>query len=233
MATFNEKMTNIANAIRSKTGMSSDTKLGLDDIAQGIDDVYNAGMNASGNTGGDFYDTFWDTYQNNGNRTDYDHAFYGKYWTDDIFLPKYELKPTSLYYAFSGSKIKTIPKLDVSKCIMFYDAFSYSEVETIERIVIADTQVMTSSCFSGCEFLKNITFIGGYLVGDLDFYDSPLSVSSMVDIINHLKTFDSLEEEFANYTLTFSQECWDKLDTAEPLDGMRWKDVVLTKGWNV
>lgn len=37
------------------------------------------------------YDRFWDTYQNNGNRTNYGYAFAGRGWNDKIFKPKYPI----------------------------------------------------------------------------------------------------------------------------------------------
>ena len=46
-----------------------------------------------------YYHEFWDSYQQNGKRTDYRYAFYagdGSYspWNDESFKPKYDIKPT-------------------------------------------------------------------------------------------------------------------------------------------
>lgn len=40
------------------------------------------------------YDRFWDVYQQNGERTNYENAFYGVGWTDETYKPKYIPKPT-------------------------------------------------------------------------------------------------------------------------------------------
>ena len=40
------------------------------------------------------YDLFWDTLQQNGNRADYEKAFCGWMGAQDIFKPKYDIKPT-------------------------------------------------------------------------------------------------------------------------------------------
>lgn len=49
-------------------------------------------------TGGkSHYDEFWDAYQENGKRVNYNYAFYGRGWTDETFKPKYAL-PKSPYY---------------------------------------------------------------------------------------------------------------------------------------
>lgn len=37
------------------------------------------------------YNTFWDAFQDNGNRTDYYEAFAGIGWTDETFAPKYNI----------------------------------------------------------------------------------------------------------------------------------------------
>lgn len=44
-----------------------------------------------GGSGGSHYDAFWDTYQQNGNRADYDYAFAGNGWNDETFRPKYDI----------------------------------------------------------------------------------------------------------------------------------------------
>ena len=39
------------------------------------------------------YDAFWDAYQQNGARTDYNSAFQGAWWNDSNFKPKYDIAP--------------------------------------------------------------------------------------------------------------------------------------------
>jgi len=47
-------------------------------------------------TGGkSYWDLFWDTYQKNGNRTDYRKAFGSLGWTKETFKPKYDIRPKS------------------------------------------------------------------------------------------------------------------------------------------
>lgn len=45
------------------------------------------------------YDRFWDEFQQNGNRTIYNNAF-GSGWTENIFKPKYAMRPTNATYMF-------------------------------------------------------------------------------------------------------------------------------------
>jgi hypothetical protein len=60
------------------------------------------------------HDAFWDTYQDNGNRTNYGYAFAGAVgWNDVTFKPKYTIKAegaawTALYYSFYQARISDI-----------------------------------------------------------------------------------------------------------------------------
>ena len=81
-----EKMTALADAIRDKTGKTE--ALGLDEMAEGVGEVYEAGQKSE-------YDRFWDAYQDNGNRNIYYRAFCGAGWNAETFKPKYKIVPTS------------------------------------------------------------------------------------------------------------------------------------------
>lgn len=68
--------------------------------AKGKEDGHAEGFEAGAKSE---YDRFWDVYQNNGNRTLYQHAFYGNSWTDDIFSPKYDIKSNGGTYDFANT----------------------------------------------------------------------------------------------------------------------------------
>lgn len=54
------------------------------------------------------YDRFWDAYQHNGTRTNYDTAFAGDGWTLETFKPKYNISYiSSAYMMFRNNTIKT------------------------------------------------------------------------------------------------------------------------------
>lgn len=56
-------------------------------------------------TGGkSYYDVFWDSYQENGSRLNYNYAFAGTGWTEKIFYPKFNFKPTATYCMFYNNK---------------------------------------------------------------------------------------------------------------------------------
>lgn len=66
---------------------------------------FNVGYNAA-------YDEFWDKYQDNGNRTNYNYGFAGQGWNADMFKPKYDIKPTAATRLFADTGIT-----DVKGCL--------------------------------------------------------------------------------------------------------------------
>lgn len=72
-------------------------------------------------TGGkSYYDEFWDAYQDNGNRTNYNTAFAGHGWTDETFKPTYDIKPTSANRLFSHTAITDL-KAALEKAGVIFD----------------------------------------------------------------------------------------------------------------
>ena len=69
----------------------------LKTIAENVDKVYKAGRSVGGYDNGyeagqkAEYDAFWDTFQSNGNRTNYSYGFGGDGWTKELFKPKYDM----------------------------------------------------------------------------------------------------------------------------------------------
>ncbi|MBR1969588.1 MAG: hypothetical protein IKA17_04450 [Clostridia bacterium] len=79
---FNEKMTVIADNIRSKTGGTE--ALSLDGMANGINEVYDKGRT-------DEQNAFWDKFTQNGERNWYAYAFIG--FTDECIRPNRKIVP--------------------------------------------------------------------------------------------------------------------------------------------
>lgn len=86
-------------------------------IKQNVQKVFDAGFAAGQKTGGGSYDAgladgkkaqydaFWDSAQQNGNRTNYRLGFSGNSWNDETFKPKYDIIPTDAYQMFRESLI--------------------------------------------------------------------------------------------------------------------------------
>ncbi|MDY6314752.1 MAG: hypothetical protein SPL89_06240 [Clostridia bacterium] len=72
----------IADKFRSKLG-TADT-INPQNFEDKIDAVYDAAAQKA-------YDDFWDTFQKNGSRTDYQYAFSSPGWINDNFKPKYNI----------------------------------------------------------------------------------------------------------------------------------------------
>lgn len=128
-------------------------------IAENEKKVYDAGYAKGKSEGGDTdaayqqgiadgrqaeYDRFWDTYQQNGQRTNYEHAFKGVGWTDKIFKPKYDIIPNSYGASamFQYSEITNLKqllldagvRLDTSNCVFLLQTFQDCEITHIPEI---------------------------------------------------------------------------------------------------
>lgn len=69
-------------------------------------------------TGGkSFYDAFWDAYQDNGNRLNYQYSFCAMGWNDNTFKPKYDL---TLGKGYTGT-------------LMFWECYVTDLAETLEK----------------------------------------------------------------------------------------------------
>ncbi len=92
-------ITAIAHKIREKTGGTE--KYTPAEMADGIDAVFSAGAKSE-------RDSFWDVFQENGNRTNYYSAFNSAYWNHITFKPTHDLKPVgdarNMFSTFGNTK---------------------------------------------------------------------------------------------------------------------------------
>lgn len=111
-------------------------------INEKIPATFEAGK-AQGGGGDGWYDTFWDTYQQNGNRTDYAVAFRSLAWSDDNFKPKYDIKMTGVssgVFQYSGitrlkGKLDELGLiLDTSECITLLQMFQGTNIKDVPII---------------------------------------------------------------------------------------------------
>ena len=120
-------------------------------IEENIPKVFDAGKKAE-------YDHFWDVFQQNGERTGYEHAFKGFRCANEIFYPKYDIVPTGnasgmmSYFGISdGEPIDLAErleecgvKLDTSKATnlnaAFYWRLGVSRLPTISVESATNTQ---------------------------------------------------------------------------------------------
>ncbi len=236
---INEKMTAIADGIRGKTGGTE--ALTLDDIASGVNEVYEAGKTKE-------WSDFWDAYQEIGERTDYSYAFRGSGWNSNTFYPKYDIKPTgesakssymfagwgrpyidmekrlnecgveidfsqltSSNYEFYLSKMTNLPVLDFSGCSKMTNTFDYCNFKTIKLKLSESGETTFSSTFRRCGDLSTVEIVSGVIGKSVSFVDSPLTVESMKSIITHLANYAGTDNEFT-YTVTFKASTFAALE---------------------
>ena len=73
------------------------------------DEVYKAGKQEGKLEGKQSeYDRFWDAFQDNGTRTNYNYAFAARSWNLETFKPKYDLICTSCTYMFGTCSVEDI-----------------------------------------------------------------------------------------------------------------------------
>lgn len=129
-----KSLQDIANSIRAKNGTEETYK--PSEMAGAIDAIEAGG-------GDSFYDAFWDSYQDYGNRTNYgtttmNGLFSNGGWNDTTFKPKYDIKPTQAYGLFRSSSITDLTKcgveIDFSNCTDIRTCFNLSSIVHIGTI---------------------------------------------------------------------------------------------------
>ncbi len=235
----NEKMTAIADNIRDKTGGTEE--LTLDDMASGVNEVYEAGKKSE-------YDSFWDEYLNFPQAT---YLFAGSCWNDEIFKPNKDIvvNGKNANYMFALSRITDLEELlekqgvvlDLSRALrvdyIFYHCSSLTKVPVLN--FSKATQNTFQSIFQSCPQLHTIrklilpvdsinksdiynnAFAGcaslvnieveGLIVRTISFAVSPLSAKSLKSIIACLKDYSGTTSEYT-YTITFNASAFAELE---------------------
>lgn len=158
-----QSLTDIADAIREKNGTEDTYKPSeMGDAVRAIE------------SGDSWYDTFWDAYQENGERVNYEKAFAGgietmnsKYvsfsrWVEETLKPKYDMKPKNsreMFYACTVEDIMAIFEdnditIDFSNCLCIYGMYKYCL--NVKKIPPFNDCSKLSNVNSG-EFVRNCT----------------------------------------------------------------------------
>ncbi len=211
-----EKMTAIADAIREKTGGTE--KIGLDGIAEGVNEVHDVGIEEGKQAQ---YDEFWDSFQANGSRA-FGNLFYGSAWNDITFKPKHSMRSASAANSmFQNSTITDLQGIldrqsvtfDFSRCGSFANFLQNSTIshigvvstigssglsnifylakslETVDLLILKSDG---SQGFSSGAFQDCIALaniaIEGVIGQNIDIHWSPLTKDSITSIVNALST---------------------------------------------
>ena len=130
----------------------------LTTVAENVPKVYEAGQEAE-------YDRFWDSFQANGSRTYCTYMFAGPGWNDEIFKPKYNIKPSGgVAGMFRTSLIANMKKcledagvtVDLSASTSVNTAFAYcSALTTLPKLDFSSATTSTQA-FYECAALETI-----------------------------------------------------------------------------
>lgn len=229
----NAKMTAIADAIRDKTGGSE--ALTLDDMASGVNEVYEAGKLAEQRE-------FWEKFQQGGKRTEYRHAFQSNTFTDDFYNPIYPItigsSDANVFYKteLTDTKVKVFYPNRSSTSIYGIQApancFSESKLVTIRELEISEA-INCSGGFAHMAYLENIK-IGGTIGRAFAIAESPLTAESLKSIITHLKDYSGTDREYT-YTVTFKTSAFEALEAegSTSPNGNTWAEYIDDLKWNL
>lgn len=112
IAEVNSAFQNIKSKIASH-GVEVADELRPSEYAPKVDDVYDAGKKAE-------YDYFWDKFQKNGTRAQYQYGFSGRGWDDELFKPKYDIISQNSVGVFYHCNITDL-EARLKECGVTYD----------------------------------------------------------------------------------------------------------------
>ena len=153
-------------------------------IAENQQRVYDKGKQSA-------YDEFWDLFQQNGNRTNYQYGICGYGWTVNTFKPKHSIKPTHANGIFQYCGVNTDLgqffkdrklTIDFSLCTNSDQMFTGSYFTALP---ILDFRKITSSSyltFNACTKLTKIELIMLSDSGNQKFSSTFNSCSALTDI---------------------------------------------------
>lgn len=169
-------------------------------LRENLDKLYAAGKKSE-------HDSFWDAYQENGNRTHYVGAFNHVGWTDITYQPKYPIISNAtfgLQQVFSNSKI-----VDTKVDIILRDSGNMGAIfngctylKRIPSLILESVTTNTQNAFTSCINLEEITVTcnGGMFASDIDMrWSTKLSRASILSVIN------ALSEAVTGPNITFSK----------------------------
>lgn len=173
------------------------------------------------------YVAFWDSYQQNGTRTDYNYAFYNVGWNPETYKPAYEVKPTTANYAYMYSTIEEIELLNLSECSGCTGTFSNAkQLQKIKRLVMGDKISNINNMFRACEELIEIGFEGTFKKSGLTLqYSAKLNRESILKLFEILADVSGTGTE---YSLTLGED----LKAAAGITAAD-EQIATQKGWTI
>lgn len=170
------------------------------EVGDGKIDTYAEKISQISSGGGDsHYDTFWNSVQENGKRTNYNYAFYGMSWNNTTFKPKYDFKTaTSAISMFQANSATEIPEIYMPFVTALTSTFASCKASKINKITVSEACTFTST-FIWCSRLEEIEF-GSTISNSISFeHCTVLSKKSFENIVSHLS------DTTTGFTVAFSK----------------------------
>lgn len=242
-------LTSLALKFRAKLGTSG--TINPQDFESKVDDVFDAGKKSE-------YDAFWDTYQSNGTRKNYNSAFAGDGWKQAVFKPKYTIRPTNarnMFYQSNVTDTTLTGKLDLSAVTEISDFIAWSSVTKVPAIDLSNliswadvytngTALVTagnltfpstplsqsvSTMFRQCVALENITITGTIQNTGLDLHwSTKLTTESITSILTALSKDSSVA---TGKSATFPTAAQAKIQADTTAKGQY--DAAIAAGWTI
>lgn len=133
----------------------------------------------------DYYNRFWDSFQENGNRTNYAVAF-GSCWNKDNFKPKYSLRPTNAYMMFFNNTGSIIDlgevaedyfnalriELDFSKAINVIYGIAALHAKRFKKLDFSSATNMGNLFYSHGSYVNCVEEIDEFISSEITTYDN-------------------------------------------------------------
>ena len=147
---------------------------------------------------------------------------------------------TGMTYLFNTSEITRVGIINTKgTATLDYLLTNSKQLVSVDKVILRDdgSQSFQSLTFQNCTKLTEIRFEG--LIGKkVTFKDCPLSVDSMIDIIEHLKEGTGEGSVPTWNSITFSTACWNALEASgrKPMDDPEypysWREYIeYNKRW--
>lgn len=239
-----EKLTKVAEGLEKTQELNTD----LEKIINGGDTGYKS-----------HYDRFWDTFQQNGNRTSYAYAFCSSGpndnpWNDELFKPKYDINTVGTDFMFRCSKITNIRqalidcgvKLTFNTPALYYTFYGSTTTHIPD---LGDTpRTNLQNAFASCTNLVSIgrlpvsetcSFASAFIVctsledvifdGVIGKGDLNLRWSTKLSKASITSIINALSTTTSNLTVTLSKTAVNNAFTTD-----EWNALVATKtNWTI
>lgn len=182
------------------------------------------------------YDAFWDSFQDEGARFNYNHGFYN--WTEDCFRPKYPLATKwggSATYMLAYSLVEDT-KVDItfgSGTNALQTFYSATKLHTIHKLIVLAATTYDKT-FHNCPALVNLTVEGVIGQNGFDLQNSTvLSKASIESVVS------ALSQDTSGLSITFSLAAVNTAfetasGTADGSTSEAWLNLIATRSnWTI